>query len=122
MKKKLVGVENLDQYICQDTNTLYADGSIILTAGAKDALSKRGITVVYGPKPEGVACGQPAHAAAHAANAPVQDGGEASDASEEDERLILAVASVLKEKYGINDLNTLYTLSTKVVMTVKVNL
>lgn len=52
MGKKLVGVNCLDEHICQSSKKIYADGSIILTPGAKDELKNRGISIVYGPKPE----------------------------------------------------------------------
>ena len=56
MAKKLVGIDNLDAAICQASGKIYVDGSIILTPGAKDELIKRGIPIVYGPKPELLGC------------------------------------------------------------------
>lgn len=51
MGKQLVCVDNLDSIICPTTGRAYADGSVILTPGAKDELSRRGVAIVYGPRP-----------------------------------------------------------------------
>ena len=47
MKKTLVEAKMLDKYICTN-NTIYLDGSIILTPSAKDELNKRGIAIIHG--------------------------------------------------------------------------
>ncbi len=52
MGKKLVGHNNVEQYICHDEKKIYVDPTMILSPGAKDYLNKNRITAVYGPKPE----------------------------------------------------------------------
>ena len=52
MKKTLVEVKNLDEHICTKNNTIYLDGSIILTPSAKDELNKRRIAIVNGSRTE----------------------------------------------------------------------
>lgn len=97
--KKLVEVKNLQDHICPVTHKVYADGTIILTPGAKDELCKRGIPVVYGPNPNAAACADTASAC--------DDEGK--------EKLFYAVAAVLKEDYGVNDMETLKDLSCRIV-------
>ena len=103
MKKTLVEVGNLDQYICQASHKIYVDGStMILTPGAKDALSKKGISIVYGPNPDAATCCSGHHDA---------------DA----DRLFWGVAAMLKDEYGVTDPAALKTLSAQVVKALKEN-
>ena len=105
MGKKLVGIDNLEAAICQ--GKIYVDGTIILTPGAKDELTRRGIPIVYGPKPEAVECGS---APAAEASAPAL------------ENLLLVVAGILKNQCGVNDPEQLRALSCQVVKTIKENI
>ncbi|MBI4806553.1 MAG: hypothetical protein HY795_15105 [Desulfovibrio sp.] len=107
MGKKLVGTDNLDEAICQATGKVYADGTIILTPGAKDELSKRGVPIVYGPAPERAEC----------APTPM-----AEAASPGLEKLVLAVSAILNTQYGIKNPEQLKVLSCQVVKTIKENI
>ncbi len=49
MKKILISVENLDQYVYN--NNVYCNKDIIITAGAKDLCASRGIEIKYGQAP-----------------------------------------------------------------------
>ena len=111
MKKKLVGIDNLEAYICQTTGKLYADSSVILTSGAKDELSKRGVAIVYGPKPDTYAHAGCTCAACTAAKSACADL----------ENLLISVAAVLKKQYGVNDPEQLKTMSCEIVKTIKEN-
>lgn len=109
MGKKRVGVDNLESFMGKDSGAFYMDGSVILTPGAKDELSRRGIAIIYGPRPESddhapAACGE-------------GDCGAESGA----ERLALAVAGILQERYGITDPEQLRKLSCHVVETIREN-
>ena len=104
MGKKLVGIDNLEECICQTSGKIYADGTIILTPGAKDELTRRGIPIVYGPKPEAVEC-----APATGAVAPGL------------ENLVCAVSGILSKQYGITDPEQLQAMSCLVVKTIKEN-
>ena len=115
MKKELVGVDNLEACICRETGSVYIDGSIILTPGAKDELSKRGIAVVYGPRPGG------APRAATQACPPGCTCKACCGKGMDVERLILGVACILKEEYGIHDPAELHRISCQVVKIIQNN-
>lgn len=128
MKKTLVEVANLDAHICADTKSLYMDGSIILTPGAKDELSKRNIAVVYGSKPAAClpGCTCPACLAASVEKSTACPEGCtcpacASAAAEctDDMDLLIAVAATLKNEYGITDLEELKKATCQVVAALK---
>lgn len=90
MGKTLITQENLDQFV--HGKTLAMDGSKIITAGARDELTKRGIDVVYG-EASCAACGHEPHADhGHAENHP------AGDCPEE---LLIGVAAIIRQHYGI---------------------
>ena len=111
MKKTLIQVNNLDDYICKADSRIFVDSAgMILTPGAKDALRKRGIALVYGPCPEAASCTLHAPAATGAA------------CSRSAEKLLFGIATVLKEEYGITDLEQLRRFSLKAVETIQKNL
>ncbi|MDO5536126.1 MAG: hypothetical protein Q4F72_01145 [Desulfovibrionaceae bacterium] len=56
MKKTLVCVDNLDEFICSKCGSFYQRSGMILTAGAKDELVRRGIRLQYGEPPAGSCC------------------------------------------------------------------
>ena len=118
MAKKLIGVDNLDAAICPASNTVYADGSIILTPGAKDALGKRGVAIVYGPKPDQVDCPAPAACPPGCTCPACTAGAQSTDP----ETLVLAVACILKDHYHITDPGQLPTLCRLVVRTIRENI
>ncbi len=117
MKKKLVGADCIDEHICQPDNKLYADGSIILSPGAKDALAKRGVSIVYGPRPDACNASVPL-VCAPGCTCAVCTGGMGKGL----ERLFYAVAATLKTEYGITDHEQLKELSCQVLMTLKANI
>lgn len=47
MGKKLVGRDNVEQYICHEEKIITVDQAMILSPGAKDYLREKGISVVY---------------------------------------------------------------------------
>jgi ethanolamine utilization cobalamin adenosyltransferase len=51
MAKKLVGRDNVEQFICHEENKLYVGKTLILTPGAKDYLQEKSIAVVYTEAP-----------------------------------------------------------------------
>ena len=55
MGKKLVSEEAVEGFVVGDK--FYMDGTVILTPGAKDVLRNKGVTIVYGEKPETVEVG-----------------------------------------------------------------
>jgi hypothetical protein len=97
MGKTLITQENLDQFV--HGKTLDMDGSKIITAGARDELTKRGIDIVYG-EAACAACGHEAHADhGHASH------GHAETPSEGDcpEELLIGVAAIIRQHYGITN-------------------
>ena len=97
MGKTLITLENLDQFV--HGKTLAMDSSKIITAGARDELTKRGIDVVYG-EACCTACGHDPHADhchadhSHAQNCP---------ADKCHEELLVGVAAIIKQHYGITN-------------------
>ena len=113
MKKTLVGVHNLDDFICKECGAFYQDGSMILTAGAKDELNRRGIRIQYGGAPAGSCCAGGATPAVDAA-------GIAGAASLED--LLVELAVMIREQCGISDPEQLRDASLKALQTIKDNI
>jgi hypothetical protein len=107
MAKKLVGIDSLDEAICQADGKIYVDHTVILTPGAKDELIRRGIPIVYGTKPEAEQC---AHAPAAGASTQVL------------ENILQAVTKILGEQYHITDPGQLKAISCQVIKTIKENL
>ena len=93
MKKTLIQLANLDEFICKASGKIYLDGSKILTAGAKDELAKRGIGIVY------------ERSAPSVAN--VKDAGKTCPArtGEQDalESLLISVAALVKKECGMTN-------------------
>lgn len=121
MAKKRVGVDNLESFICKESGSLHMDGSLILTPGARDELSRRGVAVVYGPRPESGSCAPAAGACPPGCTCAACTAGAGTEASGA-ERLVLAVAGILKDRYGITDPGQLRTLSCHVVETIRKNI
>lgn len=112
MKKTLITKDNLDDFTCRVSSRIYIDPrAMLLTPGAKDKLAQKGFSVMYGPCPDAESC------KAHAYDAP----GQKHDDSEQ-ERLFYGVAAVLKNEYGITDLEQLQALSTKAVAVIRANI
>lgn len=101
MKKTLICVDNLDDFVCHESRKLVMDGSRLLTPGAKDELTKRGIRIVYG-REEGTA-------AMSAALASCPDM----------EHLVFGLAAMLKQECGITDPEELRRCSLKALQIVK---
>lgn len=110
MSKTLISIDNIDQFIC--CNKLMVDSSKILTPGARDELTRRGVEIVYGEG--GCDChgGATGHGAEHGAAsacaagaAHTTCGGSAGchDAAHYDEDMLIGVAAIIKQHYGITD-------------------
>ena len=110
MKKTLIQLANLDDFICKASGKLYLDGSKILTAGAKDELAKRGIGIVY---EKGGA--QRDNHAGKACQAGSKD-------REELENLLISVAALLKKECGITNPKELKEKSIQMVQTIRKSL
>ncbi len=89
MGKTLITIDNLDQFI--HSNKLMMDSAKILTPGARDELCKRGVQISYD---EAAAhhCGH-GECAQHA-----HDGHD-----EHCDDLLIGVAAIIKQHYGITD-------------------
>ena len=107
MKRTLVAKGEIDPYICSETKTFYADETMILTPGAKDELSRRGIKVVRGKRP------QPA---------PAQCDGTAGPCDEGLKELLVAVAALVKTEFGVEDPEAIRAISCQAVKTIKENI
>lgn len=114
MKKKLIEAGNLDSFICPDSDTIYVDKTMILTPGAKDALRKRKIKIT---RVEDAAA-----AVAEAGNGGCGNPDCTKEVCDGCEDLVMGIAVVLKEEYGITDLAQLKEMSFKLAEAVKCNI
>jgi protein-disulfide isomerase-like protein with CxxC motif len=80
MSKTLITVDNLQDYV--HDNCLHMDANKILTAGARDELTRRGVHVVYDAEPAPCAC----------------LAGEAAVATDTD--LLVGVAAIIRHHYA----------------------
>ena len=85
MGKTLITIDNLDQFI--HGNKLVMDSAKILTPGARDELCKRGGQICYD------------EAAAHCAHGECSHDGH----DEHCDDLLIGVAAIIKQHYGITD-------------------
>ena len=94
MGKTLITFENLEQFITD--KKLVMDSAKILTPGARDELVKRGIQISYAeaaaPHCQQNHCG---HADNHGADCANGDG--------QCEDMLIGVAAIIKQHYGITD-------------------
>ncbi len=102
MGKTLIRCNCIEQHICQENNSIYMNNSMILTSEAKDYLRNKGITIVYGEKPEA----QAASAAPATTPAPAQ---------EEMEIIMEKVITLLRDEHRITDTKTLKDLGLKIL-------
>ncbi len=110
MKKTLVEVKNLDEHICTKNNTIYLDGSIILTPSAKDELNKRRIAIVHGSRTESdtgqcsIDC--------------VCEGCITLAETGSTEKTFYSIAAILKQDFGVTDVKQLQEMSCRIVKTI----
>lgn len=119
MNKILIGCDNVAQYICRETNTVYLTRSMILTFSARDHLRNRGIAVVYGEKP-----GMPVRPdeSEPPVDSPLDPGVPAPGRSEEVETLLEKVIAILRDDHRITDCDTLKHLGLKIISRLDVTL
>ena len=144
MKKELITVDNVNNYISKQDGKLYVFGNRLLTAGAKDELGRRHVAVVYGPEPVAApaAAAKPAAASASASSCacgkshgtcrggcncgssitPGIAAGAPLGSYTSVESLALALASMLKEKYGVTDPAELKELTAKALKAIRDNM
>lgn len=91
MGKTLITIDNVDQFI--HGNTLVMDAAKILTPGARDELSRRGVRISYD------------EAAAHCTHGDcAQHGHDGHDGHDDHcDDLLIGVAAIIKQHYGITD-------------------
>ena len=144
MKKELITVDNVNNYISKQDGKLYVFGNRLLTAGAKDELGRRRVAVVYGPEPVAApaAAAKPAAAPASASSCacgkshgscrggcncgsaitPGIAAGAPLGSYTSVESLALALASMLKDKYGVTDPAELKELTAKALKAIRDNM
>ena len=144
MKKELITVDNVNNYISKQDGKLYVFGNRLLTAGAKDELGRRHVAVVYGPEPVAApaAAAKPAASAAPASSCacgkshgscrggcncgsaitPGIAAGAPLGSYTSVESLALALASMLKDKYGVTDPAELKELTAKALKAIRDNM
>ena len=140
MKKELITVDNVNNYISKQDGKLYVFGNRLLTAGAKDELGRRRVSVVYGPEPVAAPVQAPAAAPASScacgkshgscrggcncgsAITPGIAAGAPLGSYTSVESLALALATMLKEKYGVTDPAELKELTAKALKAIRDNM
>lgn len=93
MSKTLITVDNLQDFVTG--NRLQMDGSKILTAGARDELTRRGIEITWADAAAESCCG--CCGGDHKAES------AAACHSPEQEELLIGVAAIIKQHYNITD-------------------
>ena len=142
MKKELITVDNVNNYISKQDGKLYVFGNRLLTAGAKDELGRRRVSVVYGPEPVAAPAAAPAAAASSCGSAagtpcgkshgtcrggcncgsaitPGIAAGAPLGSYTSVESLALALATMLKDKYGVTDPAELKELTAKALKAIR---
>ncbi len=142
MKKELITVDNVNNYISKQDGKLYVFGNRLLTAGAKDELGRRRVSVVYGPEPVAAPVQAPAASCGSASGPPcgkshgtcrggcncgsaITPGiaaGAPLGSYTSVESLALALATMLKEKYGVTDPAELKELTAKALKAIRDNM
>ena len=146
MKKELITVDNVNNYISKQDGKLYVFGNRLLTAGAKDELGRRRVSVVYGPEPVAAPVQAPAAASASSCGSasgtpcgkshgtcrggcncgsaitPGIAAGAPLGSYTSVESLALALATMLKEKYGVTDPAELKELTAKALKAIRDNM
>lgn len=116
MKKYLVEVGNLDQFICQSTRKIYVDNAMLLTPGAKDKLAELGIPIVYGPAPKNLCCRSAVPGYFGASS------GKDVKENMELENMLIAIGAVLQKEYNVTDPEELKKLTCQIVTTLRDNI
>ena len=91
MGKTLITIDNIEQFITG--KKLVMDSAKILTPGARDELVRRGIQISYADAAE--PCGQ--------ANCAQPEGQAHAGHDEECDDMLIGVAAIIKQHYGITD-------------------
>ncbi len=124
MKKELISVENLDAFICRQDGKLYVDRNRILTPGAKDELSRRGVSIVYGEEPAPAV--QPEGACRGCCGAGKTffvgpEEGTSLASAKSLESLSMAVAAMLRTQYGVTDPEDVRRMTVEALKTIRDN-
>lgn len=146
MKKTLITVDNLNEYICTQSNKLYSNNNVIITSGAKDLCTKRNIEIVYGcSAPDAQNC---CIQSSSVQNNSIQNNSVQSNSAQDNsvqnliasaskptattccggisndpfEQLLVKLAVILKESYGITDMVQLRNLSMEAAKVIKNNI
>ena len=127
MGKTLIRCNGIEQHICRKTNTIYMNGSMLLTSEAKDYLRNKGIAIVYGKKPEAPAAPEaPETPEAPSTSAEACEPGTAAAACPapepgEMEKIMETVITILRDEYRITDTQTLKDIGLKIITRVNSN-
>lgn len=106
MAKVLLTRKNIEEHICRETGSLYADKGVIIPPGIKDYLQNIGISIRYEPKPAESTEDREKTAA-------VLEAAESADV-ESIAALTRRIVAILQDEYQVRDEETLRELCLRV--------
>ena len=109
MAKVLLTQKNVENHICKETCSLYADKDMIIPPGIKDYLQTIGIAIQYGPKPASREV--PIQPVSTTAPAEAEQPESTGDITALTKRII----TILQDEYTIEDEETLQDICLQVV-------
>lgn len=114
MAKVLLTQKNVENHICRETCSLYAQKDMIIPPGIKDYLQTIGIAINYGPKPvKQEVVVEPVTAAAQATV-------EQPAATGEITTLTKRIVAILRNEYQVEDEETLHDICLQVVKQINI--
>lgn len=114
MAKVLLTQKNVENHICMETCSLYANKDMIIPPGIKDYLQTIGIAIHYGPKP--VQQEIPVESVSTAAPVAV----EQPAATREITTLTKRIVAILRDEYQVEDEETLHDICLQVVKQINI--
>lgn len=107
--KKLVTKRNVNDYLIEGEDKFYADGSTIITPGAKDILRNKGIVIVYGKRVERCI----------AKDCREEKALDKSEEKENELQIVKTIANLLAREFKIYDENRIKEITSKVLTLIK---
>ncbi len=105
--KKLVTKRNVNDYLIEGEDKFYADGSTIITPGAKDILRNNGIVIVYGERVE--------KCVSEAKDCREEKDLEKNEEKENELQIVRTITNLLTQEFNISDSDRIKEITSKVL-------